>query len=189
MDWGLLVPGANLCSWKLRNQRLYPYKSFYWFLVIINTLLRFCWTLSFVPFHYLSAAGVLTSNFSSEAWSNILVPTIASAEIIRRTLWGLLRVEWEAIKVQNDMSGNDGQLHGDDVDEEFEMTPMKVQGGKDSWNSSNVGARSLHRYEFLKLFTSDMSTMNELQVLGELCLYTTTFAVLGLIIAAHRGTL
>jgi EXS family len=188
MDWGLLVPGVHRFTYRLRNQRLYPYKRFYWALVIINTLLRFCWTLSFVPFHYLSATGVLTSNFSSEAWSNILVPTIASAEIIRRTLWGLLRVEWEAIKIGNDMSGKDGSLHVDGNDE-FEMSPMKVKSTNDSWNSGDAGPRSHHRYGFLSLFTSDMSAMNELQVFGELCLYTTTFAVLGLIIAAHRGTM
>jgi EXS family len=188
MDWGLLVPGANAFSWRLRDQRLYPYKCFYWALVVVNTVLRFCWTLSFVPFHYLSAAGVLTSNFSSEAWSNILGPTIASAEIIRRTLWGLLRVEWEAIKVQSDMSGNDSRRHVDDNDE-FEMTPMKVHGSTDAWNSSDSGVSLIHRNRFPTLLTSDMSAMNELQVFGELCLYTTTFAAIGLIIAAHRGTM
>lgn len=188
MDWGLFVPGANMFSWKLRNQRLYPSKCFYWTLVIINTLLRFCWTLSFVPFHYLSAAGVLTNNFSSEAWSNILVPTIASAEIIRRTLWGLLRVEWEAIKTRNDMSGNDSCLSADSHDE-VEMSPMKINGSLGTWNSSDAETSSRRRNRFPILFTSDMAEMKEVQVFGELCLYTTTFALLGLIIAAHRGTM
>lgn len=180
MDWGLLVYNRKTSMWNLRTQRLYPRKSFYWMLLIINTVLRFCWTLSFVPFHYLSSSGVLTNNLSSEAWANILIPTIASAEIIRRTLWGLIRVEWEAIKVKNEMSNN-----SDDNDREMEMTPMKVIDATESWDGKMDG--SSNRYKLP--FTSDMSSMNKIQIFGELCLYTTTFAVLGLIIAAHRGTL
>ena len=166
--------------WNLRAQRLYPWKRFYWMLLIINTVLRFCWTLSFVPFHYLSAKGVLTNNFSNEAWANILVPTIASAEIIRRTLWGLIRVEWEAIKVKNEMTND-----SDNNDREIEMTPMKVFDATESWSYDTHGHSSRYRFPF----SSDMSSMNKIQIFGELCLYTTTFAVLGLIIAAHRGTL
>jgi EXS family len=180
MDWGLLVRSNKSFTWNLRSQRLYPWKSLYWMLLIINTILRFCWTLSFVPFNYLSSTGVLTNNFSSEAWANVLVPTIASAEIIRRTLWGLIRVEWEAIKVKNEIS-NDPNNN----DHEVEMTPMKVFDATDRWSYEDKSFQS--RYKFP--FTSDMSSMNKIQIFGELCLYTTTFAVLGLIIAAHRGTL
>lgn len=147
-------------------------------LAVVNTLLRFCWTLSFVPFHYLSAAGVLTNNLSSDTWASILAPTIASAEIIRRTLWGLLRVEWEAIKVRGEVSNKHRLEEGDGL----EMTPMTMQGG------SVGGASSVERLGLPK-FTSVMSSMNSIQVLGELCLYTTAFAILGLLIAAHRGTL
>jgi hypothetical protein len=190
MDWGLLVRNSQRMTWRLRSQRLYPYKSMYWILVIINTLLRFCWTLSFVPFHYLSAAGVLTNNFSTETWANILVPTIASAEIIRRTLWGLLRVEWEAIKVRNEMSVSSLDHRTDnDEEEEVELTPMKLHDGIESWNSFNPSGSSRYRFKLTNFFRSDMSSMNEVQIFGELCLYTTTFAILGLIIAAHRGTL
>ena len=180
MDWGLLVYNRNTSMWNLRSQRLYPRKSFYWMLLIVNTVLRFCWTLSFVPFHYLSATGVLTNNFSNEAWANIMIPIIASAEIIRRTLWGLIRVEWEAIRVKNEMSNNE-----DKSEHEMEMTPMKVMDTTESWGSGTHG--SSNRYKLP--FTSDMSSMNKIQIFGELGLYTASFAMLGLIIAAHRGTL
>jgi EXS family len=179
MDWGLLVYNRKTSMYNLRSQRLYPRKLFYWMLLIINTILRFCWTLSFVPFHYLSATGVLTNNLSNEAWANILIPTIASAEIIRRTLWSVIRVEWEAIKVKNEMSNDT-----DDNDHEVEMTPMKVIDATESWGSGTHGTANRYKLPF----TSDMSSMNKVQIFGELCLYTTTFAVLGLVIAAHRGT-
>jgi hypothetical protein len=180
LDWGLFVRDPRTGFWKLRSQRLYPSKSVYWVLAIVNTLLRFCWTLSFVPLHYLSAAGVLTNNFSSDTWTSIMAPTIASAEIIRRTLWGLLRVEWEAIKVR----GEENNKCREEEVGSLEMTPMKTQGGI----GVGGGAASFERLGLHK-FTAEMSYMNNIQVLGELCLYTTTFAVLGLIIAAHRGTL
>jgi EXS family len=180
MDWGLLVHNQKTSMWNLRPQRLYPWKSFYWMLLVVNTLLRFCWTLSFVPFNYLSATGVLTNNFSTEAWANILVPTIASAEIVRRTLWGFVRVEWEAIKTQNEMSS--GSVDNDGA---VEMKPMKVLDATESWGQRTHGITNRYKLPF----TSDMSSMNKIQIFGELCLYTTTFAVLGLIIAAHRGTM
>ena len=106
--------------------------------------------------------------------------TIASAEIIRRTLWGLIRVEWEAIKVKNEMSNGT-----DDDDHEVEMTPMKVFDAMESWSQGTHEFSSRYKLPF----TTDMLSMNKIQIFGELCLYTTTFAVLGLIIAAHRGTM
>jgi EXS family len=180
MDWGLFVRDPLTGGWNLRSQRLYPSQSIYWALAVVNTLLRFCWTLSFVPLRYLSTAGVLTNNFSSDTWASILAPTIASAEVVRRTLWGLLRVEWEAIKVRGEEIGKN---HDENDDGGLEMMPMKMQGG-----GVGVGATPLERLG-LPPCTSDMSSMNNMQVLGELCLYSTVFAILGLIIAAHRETL
>jgi EXS family len=188
MDWGLLVRNDQSSNWVLRSQRLYPWKCFYWIVLVINTVLRFCWTLSFVPFHHLSSSGVLTTNFSNEAWANILVATIALAEIIRRSLWGLLRMEWEAIKVKTEMNYSTQQNHFDNKDD-FEMTPMKVHDNQDSWSNGMSGSTLLNRQNIPKFFFIDMSSMNKIHIFGELCLYTTTFAVLGLVIAAHRGTL
>lgn len=198
MDWGLFVRDPETGRYRLRHNRLYPRKSFYWTLTVVNTLLRFCWTLSFVPLRYLSAAGVLTENFSGDTWSSILAPTIASAEIVRRSLWGLLRVEWEAIKMrgeqakQQQQSELGGKLHNDNEDDDgLEMTPMKLSGGgaagaagRSSWSVLSLEQR-IRRLQC----SSDMSSMSKIQILAELCLYTTAFAVVGLVAAAHRETL
>lgn len=152
----------------------------YWSLIATNALLRFCWTLSFVPLHYLSSAGVLTTRFSNDAWTIILAPTIASAEIIRRALWGLLRVEWEAIKQSSDQDNKDRLFRGSD--DGLEMSPMEMQTGDASYNGSPYPL-------VISSLTSDMKHMSNIQILTELCLYTTAFAVLGIIIAAHRGTM
>jgi len=197
MDWGLFVRNPETGRYQLRNNRLYPRKSFYWTLTVINTLLRFCWTLSFVPLRYLSAAGVLTENFSGDTWSSILAPTIASAEIVRRSLWGLLRVEWEAIKVRGEQKqqlqhpselggGGKGHNNGDDG---LEMTPMKLSGGVVGGAGSSLSMLSLEQRIRRLQCTSDMSSMSKIQILAELCLYTTAFAVVGLVAAAHRETL
>ena len=206
MDWGLFVRHKQTGQWVLRSRRLYPRKSFYWAMTIVNTLLRFCWTLSFVPLRYLSAAGVLTENFSSDTWSSILASTLASAEIIRRTLWGLLRVEWEAIKVRGELHesgrGGGGKVMLSDVDDDdddddehghgLEMTPMKMPGGISHIGVGGGGGGGSvswqQRMGQLKC-TSDMSSMSKIQILGELCLYTAIFAVVGLVAAAHRETL
>jgi EXS family len=172
MDWGLFVKGHG-GKWVLRTNRLYPSKRFYWCMVVINTMLRFCWTLSFIPLSYLSATGVLTETFSSSSWSNVLGPLIASAEILRRSLWGLLRVEWEIVKnVDNDDESEEEEKKGG-----FEMIPMQV-------STATLDGRAANGPSF-----SDMSAMDSTQLLVELSIYTSTFAVLGLLIAAHRGTL
>lgn len=199
MDWGLFVKkktknrqggrGGDNGSfpWELRHNRLYPSTRFYWSMVVINTLLRFCWTLSFIPFSYLSGStGVLTTTFSSRSWANVLGPLIASAEIIRRTLWGLLRVEWEIVKHMDDVDSESFDAKDDPDDEKrsggvvVEMTPMHVSSSV----SDGAGGRAANGPLF-----SDMSGMDSTQLLVELSIYTSTFAVLGLLIAAHRETL
>ena len=82
--------------------------------------------------------------------------------------------------MKNEMSND-----SDDNDHDVEMTPMKVFDTTESWRLGTNEFSSRYKVPF----TSDMSSMNKIQIFGELCLYTTTFAVLGLIIAAHRGTM
>lgn len=155
MDWGLLVGSGT--HWRLRQRRLYPSKTFYWGLICVNALLRFGWTLTLVPTRYLSAAGVLMRDQS------VTTPLLASAEIIRRSLWALVRVEWESVK--------DAKAQDDIEDKDEAMLPMQQTGAQ---------RRGL---------LSDMSMMANTEILGELCLYTSTFAVLGIVIAAHRDTM
>jgi hypothetical protein len=179
MDWGLLVRKHNGgifggACWQLRSERLYSRQWVYWTIAWVNLVLRFCWTLSFLPPRYLNAAGVLTEYFSGDL-NIVLGSTIATAEIIRRMLWGLLRFEWEAIKETRD--DVETSPEGDD-DRGLEMTPMKM--GDDGSTPSSLIPRVA--------FSNDMSSMNDIQVLGELGLYAGAFCLFGMVVAAHRGT-
>jgi len=102
-------------------------------------------------------------------------------------MWGLLRVEWEAIKVRGEREHRKLTDVDEDGREGFEMTPMQMTGGV-----GEIAPRGsmplVERIRRLKC-TSDMSRMSKVQILGELCLYTTAFAVVGLVAAAHRETL
>ena len=174
MDWNLL----DRQTWRLREKRLYSNRWVYWTICVVNLVLRFCWTLSFLPPRYLNAAGVLTENFSGDL-NSILGATIAAAEIIRRTLWGLLRFEWEVVKETHDnLHSSSREVTTMEDDRGLELTPMKV--ASDGSMPSSIIPRTA--------FSSDMSSMNEIQVLGELCLYAGVFCLFGMVAAAHRGT-
>ena len=100
MDWELIEFQSGTTP-KLRSARLYPSKRMYWGILIVNFVLRFCWTWSFLPRWYLNSDGILERSFHGH-FSRLIGPIIASAEIIRRTMWGFLRVELEAIKTCQD---------------------------------------------------------------------------------------
>lgn len=152
MDWNLLTSEGHL-----RAKRLFQSTWIYWTIALINFVLRFCWTLSFLPLRYLNPEGILRNSFSGG-------PIIASAEIVRRTLWGLLRFEWEVI--QHGDSG-DPLLDGDDSS--IEMAPMQIEVV-----SSQKAA-------------SDMSSSDAVQILGELAIYAAAFGLIGFVAAAHRA--
>jgi hypothetical protein len=94
-------------------------------------------------------------------------------------------VEWEIVKNMDDV-GSVGFDAKDDHDDEkrsgvvVEMTPMHISSSV----SDGAGGRAANGPLF-----SDMSGMDSTQLLVELSIYTSTFAVLGLLIAAHRETL
>jgi len=197
MDWGFFERNGRTGGWRLRRHRLYRSRSFYWVICFINVVLRFCWTLSFLPPRYLNAAGVLKEGFKSDFF---LGPAIASAEIVRRTLWGLLRFEWEAAKDtpfdEDDLlhpkrgsavSFSDQPTKGDMIQDGLELTPMKLGAGGSA--STRPRSFALVPSSSPLKFTSDMSSMNDTQILGELCLYSTAFALIGALLAAHRGTM
>ena len=156
----MVVPCLHfLRGFRLRSKRLYRYKSMYYFICGINILLRFCWTLSFIPPSYLTSNGRVRDTFGTDA-QHFINPVIASAEIIRRTLWSLLRVELEAIKR--------GNLNDSDIVLETPVSDMKSMG------ISSIG-----------VVKNDLSNTPEPQVLQELCLYATIFTSLGIVAATH----
>ena len=173
MDWELLeLKGGKA---KLRSKRLFSSKILYRTILVINFLLRFCWTLSFMPQRYLTKAGVLqtTSDFTK-----FLGPAIASAEIIRRTLWGLLRFELEAIKSCGEEETVKAQLKrcsDATEDEGIEMQAMKLDDEVDIKGS-------------LFGLYNDLSGKSDLTILRELVVWATIFCSCGILAAAHRDT-
>ena len=85
MDWGLLrskEPGKRF----LRNKILLP-PWFYYYAVVSNLILRFSWTLIYLPF--------------VPSWlhttPHLLITVLAFAEGFRRAQWALIRLENEQI--------------------------------------------------------------------------------------------
>eukprot|EP00536_Pseudo-nitzschia_multiseries_P013006 jgi/Psemu1/261103/estExt_Genewise1Plus.C_5290033 len=194
MDWQLLRISDSL---RLRKTRIYSVSWLYWGVFGINIVLRFCWTLSFLPPHYLNRAGVLSDTFDGDL-SAYLNPIIASAEIIRRTMWGWLRLEYEAIKVARkeprlkgtwtDYDDNDEGPDKTDSDAnniEFKTMTLEDTLMESSMLDETIPSPSFSRGSWIP---KKMYEMTELQILGELCIYATVFTGLGLLAAAHRDT-
>jgi hypothetical protein len=108
-------------------------------------------------------------------------PIVASAEIIRRTLWGLLRFEYEAIKVSAPVLDPDDEEDGGHL----ELTPMKQMSGTIVTDGDDDDEHLGGRIPT----TTSMSSMSGTQVLGELGVYAGIFVTLLLVAAAHRTTL
>lgn len=86
---------------KLRPKRLFEDDSFYWKALLLNAILRFCWMAGFIPAYRVSIIdGSTQVTFVDVAygWSFVLM---AVAEIFRRTLWAIIKVELETIKLSS----------------------------------------------------------------------------------------
>ncbi|OMJ88722.1 hypothetical protein SteCoe_9264 [Stentor coeruleus] len=82
-DWGLLRNSRN--GWILRPNIYFP-KNFYYWVIFLNFLFRFGWTVSLLP------AQAFENQYLS---SEFLMLIMCIMEIIRRTLWSVLRIERE----------------------------------------------------------------------------------------------
>jgi hypothetical protein len=205
MDWDLVrvvATKGNQWSVRLRPQRLYSNKNLYWGILIVNIILRFGWTMTFMPRIFLDAeTGVLKQTF--EGMLIYIDPVLASAEILRRTLWGFIRLELQAIQSFGDKDPTvKEQLHKccndtvaiDDIgnnespgDVELpEIMANKSSTMKDAPALSIIPTRSASIGFGI---TNDLSQKSNVQILIELGLWTSVFAVGGMLAAAHRGTL
>lgn len=202
MDWELLewTPSLKpvtlvekICggSFQLRKRRLYKGKGLYLFIFTVNSILRFGWTMLVMPTRYLSSTGVLLDTFSAD-FPTMIAPVLACAEVVRRSLWGLIRVELEVIKIkrkENITMHFRKQGSFEENRSDMEMEAMNVES---AWGGtvgdvfpigSNIGSQTNI------LFQKDMSSANEVQVLWELCLYAAIFTAMGLLAAVHRQVL
>jgi hypothetical protein len=151
--------------------------------------------------------GVLQTTFSG-GFSSILNAVLASAEIIRRTLWGLLRFELEAIKNRSHEPGVKSQLAritgekdhdshhsslcGEGEEEipppgEIELHPMAIDGS----GAHDHGLAVIHPAKWYSPrlhLSNDMSNNTDLQIIMELCIWATLFVGGGMLAAAHRET-
>ena len=82
-DWGLLQNSENGC---MLRPNIYFRKSFYYIVIGVNAFCRFGWTLSLLPVQ------VFENMFLS---TEFLMLIMCVLEIIRRTLWTVLRMERE----------------------------------------------------------------------------------------------
>jgi hypothetical protein len=70
----------------LRDRRMYPWTKFYYLAIVLDFVLRFSWTLSLMSTSSYSNSGTFVSG--------VLSP-LQLIEVVRRTIWCLIRVENE----------------------------------------------------------------------------------------------
>jgi hypothetical protein len=213
MDWGLLEIDPNFghyCyndatrqwfwwwPYTLRSQRLYDRAWVYHVIFGLNFCLRFVGMMTLIPTVYLSrTTGLIVNAYKDPDFQLFAGSLVASAEIFRRTIWALLRLEWEVIKTNtertkseiryplgSDVSGLSSRS-GTTLEDEEEMKPMKIA------SSETIGGLSLFtsRRKFSAASFSDMTHLNDIQILSELCAWATVFSGVAIIAAAHREVL
>ena len=82
----------------LRSKRLYPRDAFYWRVLAYNVCFRFIWMLSFIPAYHFSKSGTEVPTLSID-FRTYVGAFISVAELIRRCLWCVIKLELETIKV------------------------------------------------------------------------------------------
>lgn len=180
MDWDLirLDKGNKI---RLRDQRLYESKRMYWTILIVNLILRFGWTMTFLPNKFLDRTGVLQR--TTEGIFQYVDPLLASAEILRRTLWGFIRLELEAINSHGDNPKVKMQLRKcssrDDCGD-MELQPMN--------DTDRIRPPAFDGRDMKFDFSDDVFDKRNVRILVELCLWTGVFCAGGILAAAHRGT-
>jgi hypothetical protein len=87
----------------LRPKRLYKTEKFYWKIFIANALLRYTWMLCFIPAYRLTSYSgeekVTTFSSDVNSYIGVILPVV---EIIRRCLWGFLKLEVETLRIMDE---------------------------------------------------------------------------------------
>ncbi len=118
MDWGLFdtfMKTGNLCvsgertRLFLRPSLLYRDPRLYYICIVLDLVLRFLWVLSLAPASLTSVMYVMPA----------LSIFLGSIEIVRRSMWGVFRVEWEHLKVLQNGSNS--------VDELIQQQQLQLQ--------------------------------------------------------------
>lgn len=200
MDWGLLERESNLgyyyatvdrrqwlwwWPYTLRTKRLYKRTWMYHVIFIINFCLRFVGMITLIPPVYLSrTTGLIVSAYKDPDFQLFVGLFVALAEIFRRTIWALLRLEWEVIKTSPERRTMEtaSRPSSSNMFDVEELKPMEIATSERVWSF-----RTKRDINFTSL--SDMSNLNDIQVLSELCVWATVFSGIAIIAAAHREVL
>lgn len=129
-DWALVTLvtqpslfGVSIARIRFRRQRLLGPLSLYLGVLVFNFILRFAWALTLLPPPEMAEDGVSSTSSSSSsmtASSPLYVflfehatPIAAAVEVVRRMVWGILRLEQEQLELIDDdslLSSRDGAL-------------------------------------------------------------------------------
>jgi xenotropic and polytropic retrovirus receptor 1 len=84
MDWSAFKISE---PFRLRSRQMLPNSSYYYFAIVADLILRYFWTYTLIP---------VNDNIHFEAYLGLYIaPFAAIAEIIRRTMWSVFRLENE----------------------------------------------------------------------------------------------
>ena len=131
---------------RLRPKRLFDDDSFYWKALFANAGLRFCWMIGFIPAYRVSVLdGSMQVTFIDNAhgWSFVLLATL---EILRRTIWGIIKLELETIKLTSE--GDDDLSMASTADEYIREGKWKVPS--EALRRSNKSVKSTLEAEVTK---------------------------------------
>ncbi|KAL3787220.1 hypothetical protein HJC23_004261, partial [Cyclotella cryptica] len=165
MDWGLLEWDYVKGWFTLRSTRLYKRKWVYFLIFGINFALRFVGMITLIPPVHLSrTTGLIVNTFTD---FDLFVGSLAAcAEIFRRTVWALLRLEWEVIKTRKGFESQESpgtntmeasaEVEMAELDYRNDMKPMPIHSATGGlWN----------KFPLKPLRWNDMSELNDIQVL------------------------
>ncbi|KAL9183166.1 hypothetical protein ACHAXT_004953 [Thalassiosira profunda] len=149
---------------KLRPKRLYEDDSYYWKALAFNIITRFCWMAGFMPAYRVSTTdGSMQVTFvdTLHGWSFVLLATI---EIFRRSVWGIIKVELETIKLT---SGEKDLSYASTADEylregKWKAPPRPKSSGQKSWAQRwRAGRGSVHAEQYSQLEQSEATLSSE----------------------------
>jgi EXS family len=194
---------SSVCGYQLRSKRLYPHTWMYIAAAAVNLVLRFCWTVTIVPESVRQDSSAGSSYLFSKDFQMYMSPFVAAAEIVRRSLWGLLRVEAEHIALfcTDTTTANSGTSNGtangihssgssSSATIDFEQgladqpyTKMHTTTRAAEYRSSSSGSSWQHSSSWLQqllpVWYKEALQRSGSRLLPELVLYTVLMAAVG----------